>query len=300
MTQKTTRRRFMQQVAAGASLALGGCASTSRTSMGSATDRVQLGDCGVTVPKLAMGTGTRGWEKVSDQTKLGKEKFSRLMEHGVDRGAAFIDAADLYGSHEYVRYALKNIPRDKVTLLSKIWFGQAPKMTPTTTAKPEVERFCKELGVDTIDIVLIHCTQDDNWPEQLKRMRDELSELKQRGLVRAVGCSCHTQKALERAAKHPWTDVVLGRINYDHQRMDQDATTDQVAQTLQLARANGKGVLGMKIYGCGNLLEPEQRRRSLEYVVGNNLVDAMTIGYTEPLHIDDTIENVNAVLRARA
>ena len=44
-----------------------------------------------------------------------------------------------------------------------------------------------------------------------ERIRDELSELKQKGAVRAVGVSCHDHEALKVAAAHPWVDVVLAR-----------------------------------------------------------------------------------------
>jgi aryl-alcohol dehydrogenase-like predicted oxidoreductase len=295
--QKITRRRFIQQTAAGASCLLAGCAST-ESKLGSTTaDLVYLGKGGIRVPRVAMGTGTHGWKRASDQTRLGQEAFTRLVANGVERGAAFIDAADLYGSHPFIKHALRNvsIPRDRVTILSKIWFSEAPEMTPTETARPEVERFLQEMGVEWIDICLIHCVQDPNWPDQLERMREELSKLKQEGVVRAVGCSCHTHAALKTAAEHPWVDVILARINPEHKRMDQDATTDEVAKTLKRARSNGKGVIGMKIFGCGDLSTPKQRRASIEYVIQKDLVDAMTIGFTAPEQIDEVVDTVSGI-----
>ncbi len=300
-----TRRKFLKS-ALGASALLAGCSSEGgapdrgeRRSSGPA-DRVVLGQCGVSVPRVAMGTGTHGWKRASDQTRLGQKDFTALMAHGVERGAAFIDAADLYGSHSFVRNALADgsVKRDDVTILSKIWFSEAPEMTPTTTAIPEVERFRGELGVDVIDICLIHCTEDALWPEQLKRMRDELSELKSRGIVRAVGCSCHTNAALRVASEHPWVDVVLARINPESQRMDTDATLDETAETLRRARANGKGVLGMKIFGCGAITSAEGREASLHYSFGGDLIDAATIGFTSPAQIDDMLDTLERVLKA--
>ena len=286
---------------AGTSALLTGCATTPPP-MPRASDLVALGRCGITVPRVAMGTGTHGWKKASDQTRLGKEGFAGLMAHGVARGSAFIDAADLYGSHEFVKHTLKNtsVRRDQVTILSKVWFAEAPEMTPTTTARPEVERFLREMGVESIDICLIHCVQAPDWTDSLKRIRDDLSELKQKGMVRAVGCSGHTLAAMKTAAAHPWIDVILARINPEHRRMDPKATTDEVAAVLKQARLDGKGVIGMKIYGCGDLATPERRLASLKYVLDNNLVDAMTIGFTAPEQIDDTMNAVDSILKARA
>lgn len=262
-----------------------------------ATARAPLGRSGLLVPRLAMGTGTAGWARVSDQTRLGQRDFVRLMRHGVERGARFIDAADLYGSHPYVRAALSEMRREDITLLSKVWFSPgAPKMQPTESARPEVERFLNELGVERLDIVLIHCVTDAAWSSRLARMRDELSELKAAGLVRAVGCSCHSHAALRVAAEDPWVDVILARINPGHKRMDPDANVEQVAATLRLARENGKGVVGMKIYGSGQWQGAEQRRASLALAFGGGLVDAVTIGHMSPAQVDDTIANMDAVL----
>lgn len=268
------------------------------TSVGpAATAKVPLGRTGSSVPRLAMGTGSGGWARESDQTRLGKDAFVRLMRDGAERGASFIDAADLYGSHEYVKAALAEMKREEVTLLTKIWFSSgAPRMSPTETARPEVERFLLEMNVDVLDIVLVHCVTDPRWPDQQARMRDELSELKSRGLVRAVGCSCHSHAALRVAAEDPWVDVVLARINPGRKSMDEDASVEEVADTLRLARANGKAVIGMKIYGAGAWAGPEQRRQSLRYALQNQLVDAMTIGHVSTAQLDDTIANVEAVL----
>jgi len=297
--QDLTRRKFIQQSVVGATCLWAGCTSPITQPEPNAADRVRLGDKGIRVPRVAMGTGTLGWKRASDQTRLGKEKFTRLVAQGVERGAAFIDAADLYGSHEFVKHALKNasIPREQVAILSKVWFGEAPEMTPTHTARPEVERFLKEMGVEWIDICLIHCVQDPDWPGQLERMRDELSELKQRGLVRAVGCSCHTHAAMRVAAEHPWVDVILARINPEHKRMDEDAGTDEVATTLKMARANGKGVIGMKIFGCGDIKTKEGRKASLEYALHGGLVDSMTIGFTAPEQISEAMDHIDGILK---
>ncbi len=76
-------------------------------------------------------------------------------------------------------------------MLSKIWPTKANWVTPSGGAKPEVHRFCKELGTDYLDVCLIHCMMSSRWPKQFEKIRDELSELKDKGTVRAVGVSCH-------------------------------------------------------------------------------------------------------------
>ncbi len=144
---------------------------------------------------------------------LGQEAFTKLVRHSIDQGIAFMDTADLYGSMPYLGRALKGVPQDKYIVMSKIWPRQEFWNAWSGGAKAEVDRFRKELNRDVLDICLIHCMQNSNWPTEFERVRDELSELKQKGVVRAVGISCHDLGAIKVAATHPWTDVILARIN---------------------------------------------------------------------------------------
>ncbi len=299
-----SRRQFIAGALAGVSVAVAGPtwlrgAETTKTSrQRRATDIVTLGRTGIKATRLAQGTGFNGGGRSSEHTRLGMKEFGKLIRHSLDRGINFIDMADLYGSHQYVRNALDGVPRDKYILLSKIWPREAFWNLPSGGAKEEVNRFCQEMNTDVIDICLIHCMMDTEWPKTYERIRDELSEMKQKGAVRAVGVSCHDMGALKVAAAHPWVDVVLARINNRGVEAEMDGSVEEVSAVLKQARANGKVVLGMKIFGAGKLVAPAQKDASLKYVLGNDLVDAITIGTLSPEQVDDTIERVNKALKA--
>ena len=124
------------------------------------TDIVELGKTGIKVSRLAQGTGFNGYNHSSEHTRQGKEAFDRLLRHSLDQGISFIDMADLYGSHPFVKDVVKGLPRNKLTLLSKIWPQKAEWVTPSGGAKEEVDRFRKELGTDYLDVCLIHCMQN--------------------------------------------------------------------------------------------------------------------------------------------
>ena len=297
------RRRFLKTGLAGAGLLVTSPRLTlglevARPSVKSGADAVTLGRTGVTTSFLAFGTGMNGGNRASDLTRLGQTEFTRILRHGLDEGVRFLDMADLYGTHPFVREAVKGVPRDRYTLLTKIWPNKEDWVTPSGGAREEVDRFRRELGTDTLDVCLIHCMLNERWPEELARVRDELSKLKEEGAVRAVGVSCHDHGALKRAADLPWVDVILARINHrGGKAFECDDSAEEVARTLRRARANGKAVVGMKIFGAGKLTRPEDREASLRYVLGNGLVDAVTIGTTVPAQVDD---NLRAIGRALA
>ena len=262
-----------------------------------ASDLVPLGRTGLRVSRLALGTGYNGYARSSAQTRLGEGACVDLLRHGYDAGVRFLDMADLYGSHDYVKRSLAGRDRDQFCLLSKIWTREEEWNQPSGGALREVDRFRKELNTDVLDVCLIHCTTDSKWPDKFERVRDELSELKQKQVVRAVGTSCHDFGALKVAAEHPWVDVIFARINHmGGRKYSMDGSAEEVAAVLKQARARGKAVVGMKIFGAGKLVEPDQKDASLKFVFENNLVDAVTIGMVSTGEVDDTIRRMDRVL----
>jgi 1-deoxyxylulose-5-phosphate synthase len=247
-----------------------------------ASDIVVLGKTGIRTSRLAMGTGTVGSGHHSNQTALGLKGLSDLLLNGYDHGLRFFDSADAYGSHPHVAEALKHVPRDKVTVLTKTW-ARDPQ-----TARADIDRFRRELGTDVIDICLMHCLTEGDWTERYKGVMDVLSEAKQKGIIRAHGCSCHSIEALRAAAKSPWVEVDLARINPIGSHMD--ASPQEVISVLKEMKAAGKGVIGMKILGQGDL-----RGRvddALRYALSLGVLDAFTIGAESRAEQEDLIRRV--------
>jgi aryl-alcohol dehydrogenase-like predicted oxidoreductase len=250
----------------------------------SATDIVTLGSTGIKTSRLAMGTGTVGYEHHSNQTALGVKGLSDLLLNGYDQGLRFFDAADSYGSHPHVAEALKHVQRDKVTVLTKSW-ARDP-----ATARADLDRFRRELGVDYLDICLMHCVTEGDWTERFKGVMDVLSEAKQKGIIRAHGCSCHSIEALRAAAKSTWVEVDLARINPIGSHMDADPET--VVGVLRQMKASGKAVIGMKILGQGDLRN--RQSEAIKYALSLGVLDAFTIGAESKAEQEDLIRRVAA------
>lgn len=288
------RRKFIQKSTsslAGTLLAPTILASpTYLPATGIKVDTVQLGKSGITVPRLAFGTGSYGWKKTSNQKKLGEKEFVKIAQHAYDRGARFLETADMYGTHELVGKAMSEMPREKVTLLSKIMVYQHQDWYTPEPFQKTIDRFRKELNTDYIDILLLHCMVNSEWPDEYKRYMDDYNEAQQKGIIKKVGLSCHDLGALKVAAESDWPDVILARINNDGARMDGKPV--DVMPVLQKAKQNGKGIIGMKIFGCGQLTDEQQRQKSLNYVMKSGNIDCMTIGVESTQQLDDNIERI--------
>ena len=250
-----------------------------------ASDTVTLGQTGIRTTRLAMGTGTVGSGHHSHQTALGLKGLSDLLLNGYDQGLRFFDSADSYGSHPHVAEALKHVPRDKVTVLTKTWARDA------ASARADLDRFRRELGTDYIDICLMHCLTEGDWTSRFRGVMDVLSEAKQKGIIRTHGCSCHSIEALRAAARSPWVEVDLVRINPAGAYMDADPPT--VVSVVREMRAAGKGIIGMKILGQGALRN--RQNEALKYALSLGLLDAFTIGAESKAEQEDLIRRIAAV-----
>ncbi len=284
-----SRRQFIQTSLVGAAAVSAGFTNVSYSGAKSIQiDKVKLGKTGLKVPRLAMGTGTHGGNQSSDMTRMGVENWVKMARHAYDRGISFYDVADLYGSHHNVREILKEVPREKATLLTKIW--TRPEKWNSDTPEKTIDRFRRETDSDYFDIMLLHCMTNAKWQEEKKPYIEALSVAKQKGIIKTVGVSCHNFDALKLAVDDPWVDVILARINPDGLVMD--ATADEVMAVLKKAHDSGKGIIGMKIFGEGRMKDAEQREKSLRWVIGSKNVDCMTIGMTTAEQIDDAVERI--------
>src|SRR6266581_451254 len=250
----------------------------------SGSDTVTLGNTGIQTSRLAMGTDTVVSGHHSHQTALGMDGLPRLLLNGYDNGLRFFDAADSYGSHPHVAEALRHVDRTKVTVLTKSWSRSAPEM------RADLDRFRKELGTDHLDIVLMHCLTEGDWTTRYQPVMDVLSEARQKGIIRAHGCSCHSIEALRAAAKSPWVEVHLVRINPIGAYMD--SNPDTVVSVMREMRAAGKGIIGMKILGQGELRHRQDE--ALNFALGLNLLDSFTIGAESQSEQEDLIRRIAA------
>src|SRR5437764_11983045 len=97
------RREFLKRSAAGVGGLLAGIpalqAIESKQSFFDPYEPVSLGKSGLKVSRFCLGTGVHGGNRQSNHTRMGKEKFTALVQGAHDRGVGLFDLADLYGTH---------------------------------------------------------------------------------------------------------------------------------------------------------------------------------------------------------
>jgi len=288
------RRTFLKGALAGVGTAMAGRVAAAPASF-DPYERVPLGKTGLKVSRVGLGTGMKGWLRKSNHTRMGEAKFDALVAHAYDQGMRLFDLADLYGTHPHFARAIKKYPRESYTIISKVWVH--PRGLPEEerpVADVSVERFLEELGMDYIDVVLLHCQTKEDWPTVMRPHMDALAKLKEQGKIRAHGVSVHSIPALKACVKEPWVDSVNARINPYGAYMD--APPNQVVPVLKQIHAAGKGVVGMKIIGQGRFRTDDVKRdKSVSFALKLGCVDAMVVGCEKPEEVDDLAERVRKV-----
>ncbi len=300
---KISRRQFIQRtavLAGGAFLSPLAFQALAEKSRRTAVDQVTLGKTGLKLSRLGIGTGTNSGEV---QRSLGHEAFNRLIRYAYDQGITYIDTAESYRTHEWVREAIKGLPREKLFIQTKM--GGVPE-------KPleVLDRFRKELNVDYIDSLLTHCAVSKTWDTERKRLMDAFEEAKQKKIIRAHGASFHSVPALTRSAELDWMDVHLIRINPQGAHMDTptenwNAKSDvshvpAVLEQIRTVRRKGHGIIGMKLIANGDFTKPEDREKSIRFAMQSSLLDAVVIGFKSTAEVDEAIQRINSALAETA
>ncbi|MGB7327998.1 MAG: aldo/keto reductase [Rubripirellula sp.] len=166
----------------------------------------RLGASGIAVSDICMGTMTFG-------SQCDEATSHAICDHAFDAGIDFFDAAEIYpvppradtvGDTETIfgRW-LKNQPRESVIVGSKVtgpghgWFTPPVRHGKTSLDRRQIVSACEaslqRLGTDYIDLYQIH------WPDHglpYEEVLGVLSELRDQGKVRVIGCSNETSWGL--------------------------------------------------------------------------------------------------------
>lgn len=133
--------------------------------------------CGESVSALGQGT----WRVGDDPARRAQE--IRTLRRGIDLGLTLIDTAEMYGegaSEHLVGEAIRG-RRDEVFLVTKVYPWNASRRAMPKACEASLRR----LGVDTIDLYLLH------WPGNvaLEETVETFEDLKRRGRIRHWGVS---------------------------------------------------------------------------------------------------------------
>jgi aryl-alcohol dehydrogenase-like predicted oxidoreductase len=259
-----------------------------------ATDQVELGNTGIKLSRLGFGTGSNNGR---DQVRDGKDGFIKMIHYAYDHGITYFDTAPAYrDTFGFVGDALKGLPREKLFIQSKVQGNPQDVMA-------SIDQIRKSLNTDYIDSLLVHGVENARWPEERKRVMDAIDEAKSKKWIRAKGVSHHGLPALRVAAENPWPEVHLTRINPIGKLVDgptgrwgEKGDPAAVVEQIKIMGGKKRGVIAMKVFGCGQLNTDEDREKSIRFIMATKEINACVIGFANTDQIDYAIKKINAAL----
>lgn len=169
----------------------------------SLTDTYTLNN-GVKIPVVGFGT----W-----QTPDGNIAESSVLA-ALKAGYRHIDTAAAYGNQESVGRGIRKsgIPRDEIFVTTKLW----NKDHGYQAAKQAIDRSLMELGLDYLDLYLIHWPNPvdfrDRWQEMNAESWRAMEEAVQAGKIRAIGVSNFHAKHLDELLKTATIQPTVNQI----------------------------------------------------------------------------------------
>jgi len=285
-----SRRDFLKtSVAAGAIAGMGSLPL--HADRATASDLVTLGKSGVKVTRLAFGTGSKNGQV---QSALGQKEFSRLVAYAYERGIRFFETSESYTTPAMLGEALKPFPRDSYQLMSKV------TTEDEGDALKKLDELRRTSQTDYFDIMLLHWQHNGTWPVDTRRWQDAILEAQTRQTIRTHGASVHGLPALRQVPATKWLEIAMIRMNHKGTRMDNEnddwnvpGNVSEVVNHVQQARAEGMGVISMKLVGEGTFTGHDDRQQAMRFAFRNAGVDCVTVGFKNTSEIDEAIDNVN-------
>ena len=215
----------------------------------------ELGKTGMKISHLSFGASSLG--SVFRETNL--KESCEAVEAAIEGGINFIDVSPYYGHYKaetVLGQALKNIPRDKYFLSTKVgrygkdgvntWDYSAQRVTDSVYESME------RLGIDHIDLINVHDIEfQAARPGGLQLVVDEtlpaLVELKKKGVVSHVGITDLQLENLKWVAER--FDGVESILNFCHYTLNDDALVDY----LDFFEQKGIGIINASPLSMGLL-----------------------------------------------
>ena len=140
-------------------------------------------------------------------------------------GYRAFDTAQWYGNEADLGDALRGLPVDRRELL--ITTKVHPENANASRFMVSVEQSLRDLGLDQIDVLLLHWPPNDDPVEAQLTL---LQEAQHKGYAKYIGVSNYTVKQMKDAVKHLDTPLVTNQVEF-HPLLDQSLLLAASAET---------------------------------------------------------------------
>lgn len=238
-----------------------------------------LGSSGLAVSRIAAGALNVGPLQLNLDVASGAEIIAAALLRGVN----FVDTAQIYKSYPYIRLAMETTGIRPV-VCSKSYAYTAADM------RGSLEEALDQLAVPAMGVFMLHEQESELTLKGHREALDFLVQAREKGWIRATGLSTHSIRGVLAGIRSPNIDVIHAIFNRRGLGV-MDGSREQMLAALRYARAAGKGVYVMKVFGGGNLYQ--EARASLDYVMKFPFIDSAAIGMGSVEEVELNLEWVH-------
>ena len=247
----------------------------------------QLGNTDIRVTPIGMGVLTIG----PTQLNLSVEEGAHIVRYALERGINFLDTAEYYRTYPHISRALDELaPSFHQNALPRPVIVSKSLARDYNGMRRSIDECRSALGLDQIDIFLLHEIWEAGDFESRKAAWDCLTDAKADGSVKAIGFSTHHVDAAAKAVEIQGVDVLFPLINYKGIGIRDGGgkgTKEDMAEAIRAASGQGIGVFAMKALGGGHLAKDYQA--ALDYVCALPGMDSVFIGMGREKDVDDAL-----------
>lgn len=273
----------------GKTAAIAGALAARATARAEQVSRRPFGKTGLEVGVLGIGTSPLGRDGVS------QNEVNNVIAAAADYGVNYLDTAPIYAQAERrLGPALKG-KRDKFVLVTKV------EATSKQDATWQVQESLHKTRAEYFDLVHVHNVgRTDRFPSLDILLGEDgalagLEALKEKGLVRHVGMTCHLRprRALP-ILRSGRVEAVMAAVNpIDRHIYDFEGTV------FEEAAGRGMGVVAMKILGGtqgdGAILSDEPHYgRAVRYALGIPGLSVAIMGMKSVAELEKAVATVQA------
>jgi len=237
-------------------------------------NRNTVGSTGLALTEICFGGSSIGnlYREVTDDDAAG------AIDYAWDAGVRYFDTAPHYGaglSERRVGRSLRERPRDEFVLSTKVGRLLVPNtagsdpdheaagfVVPPTHRRVwdfsrdgirrSVEDSLSRLGLDRVDVLFMH-DPDDHWAQAVGEGFPALAELRDEGVVGAIGAGMNQWQMLTSFVRETDMDLIMLAGRYT--LLDQSS----LDELLPLCTERGVGVVNVGIFNSGLLSKAEPR-----------------------------------------
>jgi L-galactose dehydrogenase len=236
-----------------------------------------LGRTEIRVSRMGLGCG--GHSRLGQATGSSKDESVRIVREAIDLGVNFIDTAEAYGTEEIVGEALRDIPRERVIISTKIGVQVDGKKSTPEEFRHRAEGCLARLQVEYLDILHVHGLTVQDYPYAAEVLMPVLQELRSQGKIGFLGVTeafapdpGHGMLAL--ASKDDFWDVIMIGFNV----LNQSARERALPWTM----AKNVGTLGMFAVRRA-LSNPERLRELVREMTEKGMLKESEVDLNNPL-----------------